>query len=425
MKVLVVGEGGREHAIAWKLKQELYGKDELFVAPGNAGTAQIAHNVNIQPRDIHELTSFAKENSIDITFVGPDEPVALGLVDSLEREGLHTVGPSRAAAELEWSKIFSDDFMKKYNIPHPESLVADTTVQAIDIGNYLLKTDGAGVIKADGLAAGKGVAIYRSKTELKDAINQLVAKKGGKALMQRFLRGQEASFIVFTDGEYIIPLPHTQDHKQVFDNDQGPNTGGMGTCARTPVITTEMEQTVIRNIVTPTLSGMAQEGRLYKGILYVGLMIVDGKPYVLEYNCRGGDPETQTQMVLMRSSLLDVGYGIVEKRLNNIKPKWLPESAVTVVLATKGYPSDEYKNYLNKEILGLDRSDVIVHHAGTMHLSDGRIVNTRGRVLNITAKADNIRDARSIVYTSIGKENDGIYFEDMIYRTDIGAKALL
>ncbi len=425
MRVLVVGDGGREHAIAWKLKQELYGNDELFVAPGNAGTCGIAKNIGIQSDDIKTLTSFAKEKKIDITFIGPDMPIALGLADSLQNHGLCVVGPNRSAAELEWSKTFSTEFVERYGIPHPESFIACNAEDALAAGGYFLKNDGVGVIKADGLAAGKGVIIYHDKPQLENAINSLITGRKRRVVLQKFLSGQEASFIVFTDGECAIPLPYAQDHKQVFDNDKGPNTGGMGVCARTPIITPAMERAVMRDIIDPTLRGMIKEKGGYNGILYVGLMIMDGKPYVLEYNCRGGDPETQTQLTLMESSLLDVGYGIAEKRLKHVKTEWSPESAVTVVLATKGYPSDEYKNHLNNEICGLDRSDVVIHHAGTMRLPDGRIVNAKGRVLNITAKADSIRNARNVAYASIGKENNGVYFEGMHYRKDIGAKALL
>ncbi len=424
MKVLVVGSGGREHAIAWKLKQELYGADELFVAPGNAGTAAIAHNMDIQPGDVIGLTSFAKDNKIDITFIGPDEPIALGLVDSLEKEGLRAVGPSRAAAELEWSKIFSHGFMEQYGIPRPESYIAGTPESAVAIGDYFLRNDGVGVIKADGLAAGKGVTIYRNRTELEDAIRQLVVNRKGKAVMQKFLRGQEASFIGFTDGENFIPMPHTQDHKQAFEDDEGPNTGGMGAYARTPVITPEIERDVMRRIITPTLGGMAKMGRKYKGLLYVGLMVVDGKPYVLEYNCRGGDPETQPAMALMRSSLLEIGHGIAEGDISRIKASWSPEYAVTVVLTTKGYPGNEYKKHLSREILGLDRNDVIEFHAGTTKLPDGRIVTSGGRVLGVTALDKTLLGAINRAYASIGKGNDGIYFDGMHYRTDIAVKGL-
>ncbi len=293
------------------------------------------------------------------------------------------------------------------------------------IGGYFLRNDGVGVVKADGLAAGKGVMIYRSETELKDAVKQLVVKREGKTLMQKFLKGQEASFIGFTDGENFIPMPHTQDHKQVFNNDKGPNTGGMGAYARAPIITPEIERSVMRRIIAPTLNGITNEGRKYKGLLYVGLMIVDGKPYVLEYNCRGGDPETQPAMALMRSSLLEIGYGIAEGDVSRIKPLWSPEYAVTVVLAVKGYPSDEYKNHLNKEILGLDRNDVIEFHAGTMKLPDNRIVTSGGRVIGVTALDKTLLGAIGKAYLAIGKENDEIYFDGMHYRTDIAAKGLL
>ncbi len=424
MKVLVVGSGGREHAMAWKLRQELYGNDELFVAPGNAGTAAIARNVDIQPNDILGLTRFAKEKSMDITFVGPEETIALGFVDSLEKEGLRAVGPSRAAAELEWRKTFAYEFMERHDIPRPESYIVDTPEWAVAIGDYFLRNDGVGVIKADGLAAGKGVTIYRSKTELKNAIGRLAMKRGEKALMQKFLKGQEASFIGFTDGENFIPMPHTQDHKQIFNDNEGPNTGGMGAYARTPIITPEIEHDVMRRIIAPTLDGMANEGRKYKGILYVGLMISDGKPYVLEYNCRGGDPETQPAMALMRSNLLEIGYGTAEGGINRIKPLWSPEYAVTVVLASKGYPSDEYKKHLNREISGLGRNDVIEFHAGTIKLPDGRIVTSGGRVLGVTALDKTLSGAIVRAYSAIGKGNNGIYFDGMHYRTDIAAKGL-
>ncbi|MBI4167515.1 MAG: phosphoribosylamine--glycine ligase [Candidatus Aenigmarchaeota archaeon] len=425
MKVLVVGGGGREHAIAWKLKQELYGGDELYVAPGNAGTEMIAQNVPIQANNVNALAEFAKEKNIDMTFVGPEEPLVLGIVDSFQEHGLSIVGPTKAAAKLEGSKIFSEEFMIRHGIRHPYSMVAKNPREAMDHGRYMLLYYGGGVIKADGLAAGKGVAIYHNERELRTAIKTVMGKRPKEpVLVQQFVKGQEASFIFFTDGENVQLWPHTQDHKQIFDNDQGPNTGGMGAYARAPVITPEIEQKIMKTIVKPTLSGMADAGKRYRGIMYIGLIISNNVPYVIEYNCRGGDPETQPAMALLQSSLLDMGYAINEDNLNRIKPDWSPRSAVTVVLASQGYPSDEYKKHLGKEIFGLDRDDVIVFHAGTSRLPDGKIVNSGGRVIGVTTLGNNIQEAINRAYAAIGKDNDGIYFDGMLYRTDIGAKAL-
>ncbi|MBI2085279.1 MAG: phosphoribosylamine--glycine ligase [Candidatus Aenigmarchaeota archaeon] len=426
MKVLVVGSGGREHAFAWKLKKELYGDDELFVANGNAGTAQIAQNVPIQPDNILGLTEFARRNKIDLTFVGPEKPLVLGIVDSFQEYGLPIVGPNQTAAQLEGSKVFSNEFMERYDIPHPRSIATDTVKQALSVGDQMLRTYGVGVAKADGLAAGKGVIIYRNRKELENAVDEIMVKNrwGNRVVMQEFIEGEEASFIGFTDGKTFLPLPYTQDHKQIFDNDTGPNTGGMGAYARAPIITDEIENKIMSGIVMPTLRGLQQDGIQYKGILYFGIMIRKGEPYLLEYNCRGGDPETQPAMALLQSSLLDIGYAINEGKLNRIKPKWSPQSAVTVVLASQGYPSDEYKKHLNREILGLDRNGVIISHAGTMKLPDGRIVTSGGRVVSITALGNTIKEARTAAYSAIGKENNGIYFDGMLYRTDIAAKAL-
>lgn len=425
MKVLVVGSGGREHALAWKLRQELYGTDELFIAPGNAGTETIAQNIPIQANDVNALAEFAKEKRIDLTFVGPEEPLVLGIADEFNRNGLKIVGPAKAAAELEGSKIFSHEFMSRHGILYPFSMVAKNPREAMDHGRYVLLYYGGGVIKADGLTGGKGVAAYHNERELRRAVKTVMGKRPKEpVLVQQFMKGQEASFIVFTDGEHAIPLPHTQDYKTAFDNNEGPNTGGMGSYARAPIITPEMERTVMKNIVTPTLSGITREKGRYRGILYVGLMIVGDRPYVLEYNCRGGDPETQSSIPLLKSGLLEIGYGITEDNLKNVHPVWSPQSAVTVVLASEGYPGDEYKKHLGKEICGLDRNDIIVFHAGTSRLPDDRIVNSSGRVAGVTAIGKDVDEARNKAYATIGKENDGIYFDGMIYRTDIGANAI-
>ncbi|MBI4177248.1 MAG: phosphoribosylamine--glycine ligase [Candidatus Aenigmarchaeota archaeon] len=426
MKVLVVGSGGREHAIAWKLRRELYGNDQLFVASGNAGTAEIAQNIAIQPDDILGLTEFARSNKIGMTFVGPDLPVVLGIADSFQEYGLPIVGPNQTAAQLEGSKIFANEFAERQGIPHPRSVAAYTIGQALSVGDYMLHTYGVGVAKADGLAAGKGVIVYRNRKELENAVDEIVVKNrwGGRLLMQEFMEGQEASFIGFTDGTAFLPLPYTQDHKQIFDNDLGPNTGGMGAYARAPIITDEMEDKIMRDIVMPTLNGLEQDGIQYKGILYFGIMIKNGQPYLLEYNCRGGDPETQPAMALLQSSLLDIGYAVNEGNLNRIKPKWSPQSAVTVVLASQGYPSDDYKNHLGREIFNLQRDDVIPFHAGTSRRPDGKIITSGGRVVGVTALGNSLQEAISRAYAAIGKENKGVYFDGMLYRTDVGKKGL-
>ncbi|MBI3413016.1 MAG: phosphoribosylamine--glycine ligase [Candidatus Aenigmarchaeota archaeon] len=427
MKVLVVGGGGREDAIARKFREELRGAmDELYVAPGNAGTGIIAQNVPIEADNINALAEFAEEKRIDLTFVGPEKPLVLGIVDEFNRNGLPIVGPTKAAAELEGSKIFSYQFMENYGIPCPESYVADTARQAFELGKRFLKSDDIGVIKLDGLALGKGVAVYHNEKELEQSIDELMVKSPyrGRALMQKFLPGQEASFIIFTDGENTVPTPHTKDYKPVYNNDKGPNTGGMGAYARAPVITPEIEKKVMREIIMPTLNGINREGARYRGILYAGLMIVDGEPYVLEYNCRGGDPETQSSIPLLKSSLLEIGYGITENNLKGVNPVWSPQSAVTVVLASQGYPSDEYRKHLDKEIYGLGRNDVMISHAGTKRLPDGRIVTSGGRVLAVTALGNDTTEARNTGYSAIGQKNNGIYFEGMLYRTDIAAKPL-
>ncbi|MBI1972341.1 MAG: phosphoribosylamine--glycine ligase [Candidatus Aenigmarchaeota archaeon] len=423
MDVLVVGSGGREHAIAWKLRQELYGRDKLYVAPGNAGTASIAENVPIQADDVKALAAFAREKKVNITFVGPEKPLTLGIDEAFKQEGRRIVGPSGKAAKLEGSKVFSHEFMERHGIPHPPSRVADNPRGAWELGLQLLKSYGVGVIKADGLAQGKGVSIYRTEKDLKNAVSALMVDKrfgraGDRVLLQQYMEGREASFIGFTKNGIFVPFPPAQDYKQL----NGKMTGGMGAYAPR-FLDRETRQRVMSEIIFPTLEGMESEGRPFSGVLYAGLMIKDGQPMVVEYNCRKGDPEEQVQGPLLGSGLLELGYACAEGGLDRVKPLWLPKYAVNVVLATAGYPDDEYKNHLGKEIFGLDRDDVIVFHAGTSRSPDGRVVSSGGRVVSVTALGDNLPQAAKKAYGAIGEENDGIYFDDMLYSRGIGPNA--
>jgi len=421
MKVLVVGGGGREHAIVWKLAQSQK-VDKIYCTPGNAGIAGMAECIEVAAGDFAALLDFVKYEWIDLTIVGPEDPLSRGIVDIFEKEGRRILGPTKAAARLESSKIFSKDFMKRHRIPTADYKIFSSYLHAED---YVRMVGAPIVIKADGLAAGKGVIVASSVDEAIDALRLIMKERafgeaGDRVVVEQCLEGEEASFMVFTDGTTIVPMGSSQDHKRAFDGDLGPNTGGMGAYSPAPIVTPELEKTIIDTIMRPVIDGLKAEGMKYKGVLYAGLMIKDNKPIVLEFNCRLGDPETQPVLSRLSSDLLDICLAITDERLAEIDVEWKPESAVCVVLASKGYPGSYEKG---KVISGLDDAKKIegatVFHAGTA-FGDSGIATSGGRVLGVTATGPDIKAARDLAYRAV----DRISFEGMQYRKDIAYRAL-
>lgn len=417
MKVLVIGSGGREHALVWKLNQSKEIK-KLYCAPGNAGTYELAKNIPISANDLKGLLEFSQKEKIDLTVVGPEEPLALGIVDKFTKSGLEIFGPTRKAAQIEASKIFAKKFMKRFAIPTADFEVFDDYNRAL---SYLRSCSFPKVIKADGLAAGKGVSVCHSLTEAEEALKKMMLEKvfsgaGESVVIEEYLAGEEASILAFTDGETIIPMIPAQDHKPVFDGDKGPNTGGMGCYAPAPIVTPSLLQAITKQVLIPTIQGMKKIGRPYKGVLYAGLMI-KGKGFkVLEFNCRFGDPETQVILPLLQSDLLEIIQSCLAGRLGEVQIKWEKGSCVCVVLASGGYPLKYEKG---KEIIGCENlrreSNTVAFHAGTAI----KVVTNGGRVLGITSTAPTIKQAISKAYQSVKK----VSFEKMHYRIDIGAKA--
>jgi phosphoribosylamine---glycine ligase len=420
-KILVIGSGGREHTIVWKLSSSSkIGK--IFCAPGNAGISRQAQCISIHAEDISGLANFAEKESIDLTVVGPEAPLSMGIVDIFQKRGLIICGPSAQAAELEGSKAFAKEFMKKYNIPTADHTTFSSPQQA----KKHVKEHGTPlVVKADGLAAGKGVILAMTEKEALDAIDSIMIKKdfgaaGNKVVIEKLLRGEEASFLAFTDGETVVPMPSSQDHKAIYDGDQGPNTGGMGAYSPAPVVTPAISEKVMKKIMIPTIKGMAAEGRKYRGILYAGIMIKDGEPWVLEFNTRFGDPETQPLLVRMKSDLLPVLGATITGTLQEIKIEWDARPAVCVVMASSGYPGTYEKGEI---ISGLEAAEQVkeafVFHAGTAW-KNGNIVTNGGRVLGVTALGDTIREAINQAYKAVST----IAWKGAFYRKDIGSKAL-
>ncbi len=418
-KVLIIGGGGREHALAWKIAQSPQ-VEKVFVAPGNAGTLyeQKTRNVVIDVNDFDGLTSFAQENNIDLTIIGPEVPLANGIVDVFKKQNLDCVGPCKKAAQLEASKDFAKAFMVRHNIPTAKY---KTFTNAEDAKDYARLQKIPLVIKADGLAAGKGVVIAQTLKEAEQAIEQmLVQKKFGhasqKIVIEEFLEGNELSFIVLTDGKTIVPLVSSQDHKRLLDGNKGPNTGGMGAISPAPIMTRQLHDRIMQEIIEPTIAGMAQEGCEYTGFLYAGLMITkEGDPKVLEFNCRLGDPETQVIMMRLQSDLYDLCDAVYKKQLQNIKPQWSLQPAVGVVLASGGYPQQYKKGYLIDGLTLKSPDDCRIFHAGTVS-KDDTILTNGGRVMCVCAGGDNLDCARELVYKRINKIN----WPDMFCRADIG-----
>lgn len=423
MQVLIIGNGGREHALAWKAAQSQL-VSAVFVAPGNPGTASEdkIKNVNIGVTDVDALVSFAKENNIDLTIVGPEAPLVIGVVDAFQAANLRIFGPSKNAAQLEGSKSFTKDFLARHNIPTAKYEVFTETDKALE---YLDKVGAPIVIKADGLAAGKGVIVAMNLDEAKDAVKDMLSGNafgdaGSRVVIEDFLSGEEASFIVMVDGENVVPMATSQDHKRVGDKDTGPNTGGMGAYSPAPVVTQDVFDKVMEQIIYPTVNGMKAEGNKYVGFLYAGLMIdAQGNPKVIEYNCRFGDPETQPIMMRMQSDLVDLCNKAVDGKLKGEIAKYDNRAAVGVVLAAKNYPSTPQKGDV---ISGLDYnfpSDTKIFQAGTS-LKDGNVVTSGGRVLCATALGNTVLEAQQKAYEAIKHIN----WDGMFYRSDIAYRAI-
>ncbi len=421
MKILIIGSGGREHALAWSFARSPR-VSAVYCAPGNAGIEAVATSIDLDTTDHAALVDFARQEGIGLTVVGPEAHLSRGIVDDFSAVGLRIFGPSRQAAALEGSKVFMKELLAKYRIPSASYAVfrqRDQALAHLDGRRYPV------VIKADGLAAGKGVIIAADHTEAVAALDLIMSRKafgeaGSQVVIEEFLAGEEASFIAFTDGKTVLPLPSSQDHKAISDGDRGPNTGGMGAYSPAPVLTPELESQVMDKIMYPTVAAMAAEGRPYRGMLYAGLMIDQGEARVLEFNCRFGDPEAQPLLMRLRSDLSEIVEAVIDQRLDEITLDIDPRPAVCVVMAAGGYP-DSYAS--GHEIKGLDEAAEIagveVFHAGTRR-EDGRLVTAGGRVLGVTALADDLAAAIDRAYRAVGR----ISWPDCYYRRDIGQKAL-
>ena len=413
MNILVIGSGGREHALVWKLSQSPR-VEKIYCAPGNPGIGQLAHCADISVEDLEALASFALENAVDLTVVGPEVPLVLGICDTFEEKGLKVIGPNRACSQFEGSKAFTKKFLEKYNIPtaaYREYTDLDAALKGLD------EFDVPVVVKADGLAAGKGVVIAETKDVARQALKEMMGdlsfgEAGKKVVLEEFLKGTEASILCFVDGKSIVPMESAQDYKRIGDNDQGNNTGGMGTYSPNRLFDSNLNEIVRREVLDPIIKGFKSEGLDYKGILFIGLMIEDDEPKVLEFNVRFGDPETQSVLVKLESDLIDIFESMINGTLSSQEINWSSKSAVTVVLASGGYPESYEKG---KVIRGLDQvENSIVFHAGTKE-KEGKILTDGGRVLGITSTGETIEQARNKAYEDVKK----ISFEGMQYRTDI------
>lgn len=419
MKILVVGSGAREHAILWKLKQSPR-VTKLFCAPGNGGISEIAECVPINSMDIDEIVSFSKKESLDMVIVAPDDPLAAGMVDALEIEGIRALGPRKNAAIIEASKVFSKDLMKKYHIPSADY---ESFIDSESAKQYVKTAKLPLVVKADGLALGKGVLICNTTEEAIAAVTSIMEDKkfgvaGQRIVVEEFMTGPEVSVLTFTDGRTIVPMVSSQDHKRAFDNDQGLNTGGMGAFSPSRVYTGELQEECMRKIFIPTINAMNHERRPFKGILYFGLMLTPDGPKVLEYNARFGDPETQVVLPRLKNDLLEIFDAIIDEKLETIDISWKQNCAVCVVMASGGYPENYVKGY---EITGLDAiksfEDIMAFHAGTKK-ENGKFYTNGGRVLGVTAVAEDIEKAREKAYEAVST----VHFKDAHYRKDIGIK---
>lgn len=419
MKALVVGSGGREHALAWKIAKSPK-ISKVFCAPGNGGTRLAAENVPISETDIPALADFAVKEEIDLTVVGPEIPLSLGIVDEFEKRGLRIFGPSKKAVELEASKVFAKQFMDRHRIPTGKFRIADSPESARAVlagGEFGFPV----VLKADGLAAGKGVLVCRNEEEAEAGVKEIMVEKrfggaGGRILIEEFLRGREVSFIVIADGAKAIPLVTTMDHKTVFDGGKGPNTGGMGSISPSPFLDRKMYARIMSTIILPTVTRMLEEGRKYKGALYAGLMLTADGPKVLEYNCRFGDPETQPQMLRLESDFVDLLMASIAEDILADEVTWNRRAAGCVVLASGGYPGSYEKGKTIQGLEDADRLGAVVFHAGTK-FEKGRYRTEGGRVLGVCAAEPRLSETMNRIYRAVEK----ISFEGMHYRRDIGA----
>lgn len=416
MKVMVVGGGGREHALVWKIAQSPR-VEEIFCTPGNAGIKKIARCVDISAEDIKALADFAEKKSIDLTVVGPEAPLVEGIVDEFEARGLKAFGPNKAASQIEGSKVFAKNLMEKYNIPTAAFRVFDNSVDAI---NYIDSIDAPMVVKAEGLAAGKGVVVAKDKDAAVSAVKSIMeqrifGKAGARVVIEEYLEGPEVTVLSFCDGKIAVPMVSSRDHKRVFDNDEGPNTGGMGAISPAPAYSMELAEVVEKEIIQKTVEAMAAEGIPFKGVLYTGLMLTKKGPRVLEYNCRFGDPETQVVLPRLKTDLIDIMEACIDGNLEKVMIEWKEEKAVCVVLASGGYPGPYEKGKVIKGLSEAEAEGALVFHAGTAE-KNGKIITAGGRVLGVTALGDTEDKARQEAYNAISK----ISFEDMHYRKDIG-----
>ena len=415
---MVIGGGAREHALAWKIAKspKITG---LYITPGNAGTANTAHNLNIRPNDIEALAKAAQDIGVDITVVGPEAPLASGIVDYFERLGLPIFGPTKAATQIESSKVFAKKLMQQYGIPCPNGITFSNYSEA---RKYLESQSAPVVVKADGLAAGKGVTVASSKEEALKALSDIMEGKifgsaGDSVLIEECLAGREVSLLAFTDGKTVIPMVPACDYKRAFDNDQGPNTGGMGSYSPPGFFDTKLTQQVMKTILQPAVNAMAHEGMPYKGVLYAGLMIAADGPKVLEFNARFGDPETQAILPRLQTDLVDILLAIVDNRLSELAVEWNNDACVGVVMASAGYPGN-YKTGF--PITGLDKLDeeILVFHAGTKPGKNSQVYTDGGRVLTVTASGKTMAEARAKVYQNLPR----IHFDGCHYRKDIAAR---
>ncbi|MGI5891613.1 MAG: phosphoribosylamine--glycine ligase [Bacillota bacterium] len=420
MRVLVVGGGGREHALVWKIAQSPK-VEKLYCAPGNAGIAKTAEIVDIAAEDVDKLADFVQENDIDLTVVGPEAPLAAGLSDKLTAIGKAVFGPSQAAAAVESSKEFAKDLMAKYNIPTAAYTVFTEAAPAIA---YIKEQGAPIVVKADGLAAGKGVIVAMDEETAINAVQDMLeggifGNAGQRVVIEEFLSGEEVSILAFCDGETIVPMVSSQDHKRAYDGDTGPNTGGMGAYSPAPVYTPELAKLVEKEILLPSAQALVSENRYYQGVLYVGLMITDKGPKVLEYNARFGDPETQAVLMRLKTDLIDIIEAILSGKLNEINIEWYDDAAVCVVMAAGGYPGSYRKGDKINGLAEAAATGAMVFHAGTT-FKDDDIVSNGGRVLGVTALGDDIAAAIKNAYKAV----DMIEFADCFYRRDIGYRAI-
>ncbi len=418
LKVLIIGGGGREHALGWKIKQSKH-CDKLFFAPGNGGTPTLGENISIDPHDHKAVVSFCKQNNVELVVVGPDDFLAEGLVDNLTASGVKAFGPTKAAAKIEWSKSFAKELMKKHSIPTAAYETFDSSEKAIEYANTAKFPL---VIKADGLALGKGVVIAENFSDAEKAIREMMEEgihgsSGRTVVIEEYLVGREISTHFFCDGTNAIAFPSSADHKRIFDGDKGPNTGGMGVVAPLPWITSEVE-IVREKIVEPLLKALSNEGTPFKGLLYPGIMVTKDGPKVIEFNARFGDPETESYMRLLKSDLVEIMLACIDGTLEKAKIEWEKGAAATVVLASGGYPGSYQKEIPIKGLENLDK-DEIVFHAGTK-IKNGKLVTSGGRVLDITATGKSLEEALKKAYGTVNKIN----FDGIQYRKDIGQKSL-